>query len=151
MMDIREFKKVRVHNIAEGRIVSTAFSIGYKEYKDVIPNRLPERVINDLNSFYEEGKVDFEEIKDEKLNKGSINVEKLISKTGVEHTVFKPQDRLINVEEIDTSGKAVSVGFSKMDAIELLDKHWKTLEKEVAETNDISKLNLLLSVAREQE
>lgn len=149
-MDIRKMRKVKVINTAEGRIVSSAFSIGYKESIEVDTRRLQERVLNDLNFFYEDGKVAFEEIKEDKHEKGSVNIEKITTEHGAEHTIFKPSDRLINVEEIDTSGKAINMGFSKMDAIDMLGKHWKSLEKEVLGTSDISKLSLLLSVAREQ-
>jgi hypothetical protein len=152
-MDIKELKKVKIVNHGGSRIVSHAFSLPHGEEIDIETNRLPEHILNDLNIFHARGQIDFIPLED--APKKSIiekHTETIMTANGREHVVYKPQeDKAINVESIDTSGKSVEVGFSKMDAIDLLGKHWKTLEKEVLETKDVSKLKLLHSVAREQE
>jgi hypothetical protein len=151
-MDIKELKKVKVVNHGGSRIVSHAFSLAHGEEVEIETNRLPEHILNDLNIFHARGQIDFIPLNDEpKKSMFEKHTETIHTANGQEHVVYKPQDKAINVEEIDLSGKAVEVGFSKMDAIDLLGKHWKTLEKEVLETKDVSKLKLLHAVAREQE
>lgn len=151
-MDIKEFKKVKIVNIANARIVTHAFSLAHDAKTIINPNDFSEEILKDLNVFFERGQIQFIPVEDEP-EKELIQKHTEIIETGLgkQHVVFKPQDRLINVEEIDLSGKAVEVGFNKMDAIDLLSKHWKSLEKEVGESTDVDKLNLLLSVAKEQE
>lgn len=151
-MDIKSINGVvHIKNIGYGRIVSQAFSIAHEGEVILDTRRQQERVLKDLQFFLDKGDIDVEIIGEQKPKQGTVNVEKVVTEHGVEHTIFKPSDRLINVEEIDTSGKSVNLGFSKIDAIDLLAKHWKSLEKEVAETKDINKIKMLLSVAKEQE
>jgi hypothetical protein len=151
MMDITKVRNViRIKNKAESRLASQAFGLGYKEEKVVDTRRLPERVIKDLQYFYECGYLDVEVVGDGKQESKVTNTENVKTEHGHEHTVFKPQqDKLINVQEIDTSGKSIKVGFSKVDAVELLEKHWKTLEKEVEKMTDVDNLKLLLATAVE--
>lgn len=150
-MDIRTVRKtVKIINKVQGRIVSDAFAIPHEEERVVDTRRLPQSVLEDLQIFYENGSIDVEVVDSEnKESKKSANTENVKTENGHEHTVFKPSDRAINVQEIDTSGKSVEVGFSKIDAVELLDKHWKTLEKEVSGIKDMSKLKTILIVAKE--
>lgn len=150
-MDIKELKRVKIVNTAGCRVVTHAFSLAHDEEIVVDVNRLPEHILDGLNIFHSRGQLDFIPVEDSP-KKGLIenHTEKVVSATGKEHVVYRPQDKLINVEAIDTSGKAIDVAFSKMDAVDLLSKHWKSLEKEVLETKDIEKLKLLLIVANEQ-
>ena len=149
-MDIKSVNgKIHIINKGYSRIASQAFGLGHDEEVTVDTRRLPERVLNDLQFFYESGNIDVEVVGEGKTEKGIANTENVRTANGKEHTVFKPSDKAINVQEIDTSGKSVQVGFGKIDAVELLEKHWKTLEKEVAKINNIDNLKLVLATAVE--
>ena|SRR5437763_974655 len=150
-MDIKEFKKVRVINTANARVVTHSFSLSHNQEAIITVALLPENILNDLNIFHARGQIEFVPMEDEAPKKEVIekHTENFISATGKEHVVFKPKDKLINVETIDTSGKAVDVAFSKMDAVELLSKHWKTLEKEIEKIDKLDDLKLILATAKE--
>lgn len=150
-MDIKEFKKVKIVNTANMRIVTHAFSLAHGQEVIVETRELPEHILKDLNIFHERGHLEFVEVNYEPEKVKVVkHTETRISETGKEHTVFKPQEnKLINVEAIDTSGKGINVGFSKMDAVDLLSKHWKTLEKEVEGIDSLESLKLILATAVE--
>jgi hypothetical protein len=149
-MDIKSVKGIiHIKNKGFSRIASQAFGLGHDEEVTVDTRRLPERVVNDLQFFYENGNIDVEVVGEEKSKKGIANTENVKTANGKEHTVFKPSDKAINVQEIDMSGKSVQVGFAKIDAVELLEKHWKTLEKEVAKIDNVDNLKLVLATAVE--
>lgn len=150
-MDIKEFKKVKVVNKADSWLVSHAFALPHNKVAIMEVAMIPEEVLEDLNTFYKRGLCDFVSIDDEAEKKEEEKLtEKVVSvETGKEHFVFKPQDKSINVETIDTSGKGINVGFSKMDAVELLGKHWKTLEKEIDNISNLDNLKLVLATAKE--
>lgn len=149
-MDIKEYKKVRVINTANARVVSHAFSLPHDKEAILETALLPDDILNDLNIFHARGQIKVVPFEDETPKKVAIekHTETIRTANG-EHVIFKPQDKLINVEAIDTTGKAIDVAFSKMDAVELLGKHWKTLEKEVANISKLDDLNLILVTARE--
>jgi hypothetical protein len=151
-MDIREFKKVKVINKANSRVVTHAFSLPHDKVAIIDTALLPDEILNDLNTFHARGAVEFVAIEDEEVKKEVVekHTETVHTANG-EHVVFKPQDKLINVETIDTTGKAIDVAFSKMDAVDLLSKHWKTLEKAVANMENKDELKLVLSVAKEND
>jgi hypothetical protein len=152
-MDIKEFKKVRVINTAGSRVVTHAFSLAHDQEAIITTALLPEHILNDLNIFYERGQLEFIPVEDETPKKAVIekHTETVHTANGKESVIFKPQDKLINVESIDTTGKAIDVAFSKMDAVDLLSKHWKTLEKAVANIESKDELKIILSVAKENE
>lgn len=151
-MDIKELKRVKITNTANARVVTHAFSLAHDEETIINPSDFSSEILDDLNVFYSRGQLGFEEVADEpKKELLEKHTETLKSSNGKEHVVFRPQDKLINVEPIDTSGKAVDVSFSKMDAVDLLSKHWKTLEKAVANIDKKDELDLLLTVAKENE
>jgi hypothetical protein len=149
-MDIKSVNgKIHIVNKGYSRIVSQAFGLGHDEEVTLDTRRTPERVLNDLQYFFDGGYIDVEVVEDNKVDGKIANTENIKTVNGKEHTVFKPSDKAINVQEIDTSGKSVQVGFGKIDAVELLEKHWKTLEKEVAKINNIDSLKLVLATAVE--
>lgn len=151
-MDIKEFKKVKVVNVSHSRIVTHAFSLAHEEKAIIKPTDFDEMILNDLNIFHERGLLEFVPVEDEEIKKKPLiekHTETVRTANGKEHVIFKPQDKLINVEAIDTTGKAIDVAFSKMDAVELLGKHWKTLEKEIEKIDKLDDLKLILATAKE--
>lgn len=150
-MDIKEFKTVKIINKGNSRVVTHAFSLAHDGDVTIDIAEFPEEILNDLNIFHARGQLEFHPVEDEKPKKVLVEKHTEVVKTanGKEHVIFKPQDKAINVETIDTTGKAIDVAFSKMDAVELLGKHWKTLEKEVEKINKVDDLKLILATAKE--
>jgi hypothetical protein len=68
-MDIKSVNgKIHIINKGYSRIVSQAFGLGHDEEVTLDTRRTPERVLNDLQYFFDGGYIDVEVVEDNKVD-----------------------------------------------------------------------------------
>jgi hypothetical protein len=151
-------QKIEVINKSKGIVTRGRFSLDAGESRVIETVRFHDDVLKALEKFYLLKAIDLKvadvEKSELKSNSDVVKKESIKNEHGDkhEHTVYDPEsakrERLINVESHD-SGKAIEVGFDKTDAVDFLEKHWKTIEKELDLVKDMDRLSLLLATAKE--
>lgn len=121
-----------VINKYEGSISCGSFVVPYNQSKPVNPLTSSEKFLNSLDILYKRGDIDFEfDVEIEGKAKG-LNDDIDIKNDQV---IFNPKDKLIKVETIETTPKAINVGKTELDKIEesqaFLSQHWKTIERDL--------------------
>lgn len=164
-------KPFEIKNVSKSRIVTGTISMPDETTKVIHPQLFSEEVINGLKFFYSTGKIevtnDYEKLE---VAKGVVPVSKLktvkneLGDTN-DHFIYDPNSNAISVSEIETRGSyslqsltdldsaSVQVAYGEIDRIEareLLSKHWKTFESEIGRVSSKNKLRFYLSVAEKE-
>jgi hypothetical protein len=151
--------KLTIKNIAYGRLILGVLTLDHEGTFDVDSETLSEQNKKDFEHLIATKQIeiypaDVEESKEVEKASDVITKESVKNEKGEthSHSVYDPEtaskNRAINVEEVQTS-KAIVVEENRMDYINFLEKHWKTVEKELENITSVERLKKLLSVAEE--
>lgn len=157
-----DIRAINVLNTANARLAIEAFALGHGESKDIELVLYPESILKGLEIFAVRGDVKITILDD--IQAKAKEKSDVVTKTTVknekgdlnEHVVYDPAkastDRLITVSEIEVDTKAVEVSgdtIDREDAERFLEKHWKTVEKELELMTSVANLKKLLVVAED--
>jgi hypothetical protein len=152
--------KFIIKNVAKGRMILSSLLLEDGETFEVNPILLTDATKKEIEYFIATGQIEVSiaDVKESKEAKKEISdtVVKETTKNDKgetrSHIVYDPEtaskNRAIAVESIEV-GKAIETDDNKIDLVNFLEKHWKTIEREITNISNIARLEKLLLVADE--
>lgn len=153
---------VKITNKSGGSISMGKFSLKHGKSREINPISYSESVIKALEIFLARGVIEVTPIDNvevaEKEDTNVVKKETIKNEKGEkhEHSVFDPatakKEKAIQVNSIEDNSKAIEVSFNQLDkaeAVDFLEQHWKTIERDLQSYKSVKRLEFMLSVANE--